>query len=84
MTVNASPSAIYRSIGLVSGDPPTILLDEDAETNTFEQLLPSFTDVNGIVPGQYPYTGEALGISAPEEGRTLQEENTEKMRPAPF
>ena len=30
-------------------------------TTNFEQLLPSFADVNGLQPGQYPYTGEALG-----------------------
>ncbi|MGH3811600.1 MAG: DUF3631 domain-containing protein, partial [Pseudonocardiaceae bacterium] len=28
MTVNASPSAVYRSIGLASNDPPTLLMDE--------------------------------------------------------
>lgn len=28
MTVNASPSAVYRSIGLAENDPPTLLLDE--------------------------------------------------------
>lgn len=28
MTVNASPSAVYRSIGLQPSDPPTLLLDE--------------------------------------------------------
>lgn len=32
-----------------------------AETTSFKHLLPSFADVNGIQPGQYPYTGEALG-----------------------
>jgi ABC-type phosphate transport system substrate-binding protein len=32
-----------------------------AETTSFKRLLPSFTDVNGVQPGQYPYTGEALG-----------------------
>ncbi|PZD70865.1 hypothetical protein C1752_08859 [Acaryochloris thomasi RCC1774] len=32
-----------------------------AESNQFKRLLPSFADVNGIQPGQYPYTGEALG-----------------------
>jgi ABC-type phosphate transport system substrate-binding protein len=32
-----------------------------AETTNFKHLLPSFTDVNGIQPGRYPYTGEALG-----------------------
>ena len=36
--------------------------NSDAQITTgFEQLLPSFDDVNGIQPGQYPYTGEALG-----------------------
>ncbi|MGH3812681.1 MAG: DUF3631 domain-containing protein, partial [Pseudonocardiaceae bacterium] len=28
MTVNASPSAVYRSIGLAPDDPPTLLMDE--------------------------------------------------------
>ncbi|MGH8883426.1 MAG: DUF3631 domain-containing protein, partial [Stackebrandtia sp.] len=28
MTVNASPSAVYRSIGLAPDDPPTLLIDE--------------------------------------------------------
>ena len=32
-----------------------------AEATSFKRLLPSFADVNGIQPGQYPYTGEALG-----------------------
>ena len=32
-----------------------------AETSKFKNLLPSFADVNGIQPGQYPYTGERLG-----------------------
>lgn len=31
---------------------------------SFKHLLPSFADVNGIEPGQYPYTGEALGTWA--------------------
>ncbi|MHC5721698.1 MAG: hypothetical protein ACYTX0_59205, partial [Nostoc sp.] len=29
--------------------------------NNFKHLLPSFADVNGIQPGQYPYTGEQFG-----------------------
>ena len=37
--------------------------DAQIATN-FEQLIPSFADVNGIQPGQYPYTGEALGTWA--------------------
>ncbi|MFI6682008.1 DUF3631 domain-containing protein [Kribbella sp. NPDC050470] len=28
MTVNASPSAVYRSIGMTPSDPPTLLIDE--------------------------------------------------------
>jgi hypothetical protein len=28
MTTNASPSAVYRSIGLMPSDPPTLLIDE--------------------------------------------------------
>ncbi|MFK4084023.1 DUF3631 domain-containing protein [Kribbella sp. NPDC020789] len=28
MTVNASPSAVYRSIGVTPSDPPTLLIDE--------------------------------------------------------
>jgi hypothetical protein len=28
MTVNASPSAVYRSIGMAPSDPPTLLIDE--------------------------------------------------------
>jgi len=28
MTVNASPSAVYRSIGIAPNDPPTLLIDE--------------------------------------------------------
>jgi ABC-type phosphate transport system substrate-binding protein len=32
-----------------------------AETANFKRLLPSFSDLNGVQPGQYPYTGEALG-----------------------
>ena len=33
----------------------------DPDVTSFKQLLPSFVDINGIQPGQYPYTGEALG-----------------------
>jgi serine/threonine protein kinase len=40
---------------------PRSMSNFDAETTSFKQLLPSFSDVNGIEPGQYPYTGEALG-----------------------
>jgi hypothetical protein len=40
---------------------PRSISSSHAETSSFKRLLPSFTDVNGIEPGQYPYTGEALG-----------------------
>jgi serine/threonine protein kinase len=41
---------------------PRFMSNSDAQiTTSFKQLLPSFADVNGIQPGQYPYTGEALG-----------------------
>ena len=35
--------------------------NSNAEITSFKQLLPSFADINGIQPGQYPYTGEAVG-----------------------
>ncbi len=40
---------------------PRSMSNSYAETTNFKRLLPSFEDVNGIQPGQYPYTGEALG-----------------------
>ncbi len=40
---------------------PRSMSNSYAETTKFKHLLPSFTDINGIQPGQYPYTGEALG-----------------------
>ncbi len=40
---------------------PRSMSNSDAETANFKHLLPSFADVNGIQPGHYPYTGEALG-----------------------
>ncbi len=40
---------------------PRSISTSHAETINFKQLLPSFADVNGINPGQYSYTGEALG-----------------------
>lgn len=40
---------------------PRFMSNFDAQTTNFKQLLPSFADVNGIQPGEYPYTGEALG-----------------------
>jgi ABC-type phosphate transport system substrate-binding protein len=40
---------------------PRFMPNSDAQMTSFKQLLPSFADVNGIGPGQYPYTGEALG-----------------------
>jgi ABC-type phosphate transport system substrate-binding protein len=40
---------------------PRSIASSAAETTKFKQLLPSFAHVNGIEPGQYPYTGEKLG-----------------------
>ncbi|MEH2364209.1 substrate-binding domain-containing protein [Nostoc sp.] len=40
---------------------PRFMSNSHAETNSFKHLLPSFADINGIQPGQYPYTGERLG-----------------------
>ncbi|MEH2435509.1 MAG: substrate-binding domain-containing protein [Nostoc sp.] len=40
---------------------PRSISNSNAEMANFKHLLPSFADVNGIGPGQYPYTGEALG-----------------------
>ncbi|RCJ40122.1 hypothetical protein A6770_38125 [Nostoc minutum NIES-26] len=40
---------------------PRSMSNTDAEITRFKLLIPSFADVNGIQPGQYPYTGEALG-----------------------
>ena len=40
---------------------PRFMSNSHAEMNSFKHLLPSFADINGIQPGQYPYTGEALG-----------------------
>jgi serine/threonine protein kinase len=40
---------------------PRFTSNSNAQITSFKQLLPSFADVNGIQPGQYPYTGEALG-----------------------
>ena len=40
---------------------PRFMSNSNAETTSFKHLLPSFADINGIQPGQYPYTGEALG-----------------------
>jgi ABC-type phosphate transport system substrate-binding protein len=40
---------------------PRSMPNSYAETANFKRLLPSFADVNGVQPGQYPYTGEALG-----------------------
>lgn len=40
---------------------PRSMSDSYAEVRQFKHLLPSFEDVNGIEPGQYPYTGERFG-----------------------
>ncbi|MGL5826658.1 MAG: DUF3631 domain-containing protein [Nocardioides sp.] len=47
MTVNASPSAVYRSIGLAKNDPPTLLLDE-ADT-VFGKTAGEHEDLRGLL-----------------------------------
>ena len=47
MTVNASPSAIYRMIGAAHGDPPTILIDE-ADT-IFGEHAGAHEDLRGLL-----------------------------------
>jgi serine/threonine protein kinase len=40
---------------------PRLMPKSYAETREFKHLLPAFNDVNELQPGNYPYTGEALG-----------------------
>ncbi|MGL5823784.1 MAG: DUF3631 domain-containing protein [Nocardioides sp.] len=47
MTVNASPSAVYRSIGMAKNDPPTLLLDE-ADT-VFGKSAGEHEDLRGLL-----------------------------------
>lgn len=47
MTVNASPSAIYRLIGAADGDPPTVLIDE-ADT-IFGDSAGAHEDLRGLL-----------------------------------
>lgn len=48
MTANASPSAVYRSIGLLPSDPPTVLLDE-ADTVFGPRAAGDNEDLRGLL-----------------------------------
>lgn len=75
MTVNASPSAIYRSIGLVPGDPPTILLDE-ADT-VFGPAAGDHEDLRGILNAGHQRNRPALRYDA--AARSVEEIETYAM-----
>jgi len=75
MTVNATPSAIYRSIGLVSGDPPTILLDE-ADT-VFGPAAGDHEDLRGILNAGHQRNRPALRYDA--AARSVEEIETYAM-----
>ena len=75
MTVNATPSAIYRSIGLIPGDPPTILLDE-ADT-VFGPAAGEHEDLRGILNAGHQRNRPALRYDA--ASRTVEEIETYAM-----
>ncbi len=58
MTVNASPSAIYRSISTAQGDPPTILIDE-ADT-IFGPAAGDHEDLRGLLNAGHQRNRPAL------------------------
>jgi len=58
MTVNASPSAIYRLIGAADGDPPTVLIDE-ADT-IFGPAAGEHEDLRGLLNAGHQRNRPAL------------------------
>jgi len=62
LTVNASPSAVYRSIGLARKDPPTILLDE-ADT-IFGAKAGDNEDLRGLLNAGHQRGRPALRFNA--------------------
>jgi len=62
LTVNASPSAVYRSIGLARNDPPTILLDE-ADT-IFGPKAGENEDLRGLLNAGHQKGRPALRFNA--------------------
>jgi hypothetical protein len=62
MTVNASPSAVYRSIGLSENDPPTLLLDE-ADT-VFGPKAGEHEDLRGLLNAGHQRNRPAIRFDA--------------------
>lgn len=75
MTVNASPAAIYRSIGVAEGDPPTILIDE-ADT-IFGQEASTHEDLRGLLNAGHQRNRPALRWDV--NSRSVEELDTYAM-----
>lgn len=75
MTVNASPSAIYRLIGSAQGDPPTVLIDE-ADTIFGDHTGPN-EDLRGLLNAGHQRGRPALRWDV--NTRTVEELDTYAM-----
>ncbi len=75
MTVNASPSAIYRLIGSAQGDPPTVLIDE-ADT-IFGHDAGAHEDLRGLLNAGHQRGRPALRWDV--NSRTVEELDTYAM-----
>ena len=75
MTVNASPSAIYRLIGSAQGDPPTVLIDE-ADT-IFGDSAGAHEDLRGLLNAGHQRGRPALRWDV--NTRTVEELDTYAM-----
>ena len=75
MTVNASPSAIYRLIGSAQGDPPTVLIDE-ADTIFGDHTGPH-EDLRGLLNAGHQRGRPALRWDV--NTRTVEELDTYAM-----
>ncbi|MGH3815230.1 MAG: DUF3631 domain-containing protein, partial [Pseudonocardiaceae bacterium] len=63
MTVNASPSAVYRSIGLAPNDPPTLLMDE-ADSVFGPKAAAEHEDLRGLLNAGHQRGRPALRYDA--------------------